>query len=120
MRVRRSERVEEGPREVQILRGFVPFVSYERRPPPRLESETAANRQQDRAIHLREVIGRRVLVERRVVVEAPEDPQRVILLRISSRRADGSEAPGVACRRILLETQLEGVERVPGVDVVET
>src|SRR5205807_5530069 len=117
VRERDTEREQERPREVQVVRRLDHLVAEQGDEFTRLQGEAAAERELIRAVRFLQVEVRRV-PKRELVVVAPEDSERVVLLRVvrgprNARREDEAIAERVLLRRVLLDAELGHVERVP-------
>ena len=109
---------QERPREVQVVGRLDHFVPEQRDELARLHREPAPQRDLVRAVGLLEVERGRV-PKRERVVRAAENPERVVLLRVLSRRQHHAEAERVALGRVLLRAELRHVEGVAPVEIVQ-
>src|SRR4030095_11071709 len=92
-------------------------------PFPGLEGQTAADRDLIGGVRFLQVEVRRV-PERELIVVAPEDSERVVLLRVvrrpgNTRGEDEAVSERIFLRGILLDAELGHVERVATLEVVE-
>src|SRR5262249_10438456 len=116
----RPQRVEKGPREVEVLGTLVDLVADQGGPLPSFHGEAVAYRNEIRRVGLGQVHFVGVPEQGALIVAVAKDAERVVLLRVDPARHYDAVTETIALGRVLLDAQFDGVEGVLIVVIVES